>query len=458
MQVDLANTPNQNNSTIKATNGGALGLFSGSIDQTGGGTFLADGANSIVYLGGSNAVTVTGGILNTVNGGVIEANGGGVFLSSVTNNGAVQIPAGTVIVVTGTGLTNNGTILVDTTAANVTTKLRFDADGAIGGNGSVTLNGIVGVFNVADFDCNGHAVINGANHTIKGNGDIFMNGGTLTNNGIITPGLSPGQLDYAGTLNLGSTSNLVFEIGGTTQVSQYDLLNKIDGAAQTLGGNLVVRLINNFTPASTDMFTILTTQTTLAGAFSNVASGQRLSTADGHGSFIVTYSGNNVVLSQFAAVSPSSKIVSVFTRENLAKSGNVLTSTFSITGTDPKKIIVRGLGLSLQREGGLSDPTLVVQKSNGVTIATNDNWKDTQQVEIQASGHAPSNDKESAIVAMLSPGTYVATLRNRTSKGVGFGQVDVYDLNIPANSQLNTMSSRGFTGSGNLLNGGLTIE
>src|SRR5205807_842645 len=101
MQVDLANSPNQNNSTIKATNGGALGLFSGSIDQTGGGTFLADGANSIVYLGGSNAITVTGGILNTANGGLILANGGGVFLNGVTNNGALQIPGGTVFALTG---------------------------------------------------------------------------------------------------------------------------------------------------------------------------------------------------------------------------------------------------------------------------------------------------------------------------------------------------------------------
>jgi hypothetical protein len=76
-------------------------------------------------------------------------------------------------------------------------------------------------------------------------------------------------------------------------------------AAQTLGGNLVVSLINGFTPASSDTFTILTTQTMLAGAFSNVASGGRLTTADGNSSFVVTYSGNNVVLSQFGNADPN---------------------------------------------------------------------------------------------------------------------------------------------------------
>src|SRR5207302_10341386 len=140
MQIDLANTPNQNNSTIKATNGGALGLFSGSIDQTGGGTFLADGANSIVYLGGSNAVTVTGGILNTANGGLIEANGGGVFLNGVTNNGALQIPGGTVIALTGSLTNNRSKERREGTAANVTTKLRFDANRKLGGTVTVTLN------------------------------------------------------------------------------------------------------------------------------------------------------------------------------------------------------------------------------------------------------------------------------------------------------------------------------
>ena len=50
MQVDLINTPNKNNGMLKATSGGLLGLYGGTIDQTGGGTFLADGNGSLVQL------------------------------------------------------------------------------------------------------------------------------------------------------------------------------------------------------------------------------------------------------------------------------------------------------------------------------------------------------------------------------------------------------------------------
>ena len=153
----------------------------------------------------------------------------------------------------------------------------------------------------------GQTVTNGSSHTIKGNGTIgIVGGGSLTNNGTIAPGLSPGQLNINGDLELGSTSNLSFEIGGTGQGTSYDWLDKIDNGTLTLNGTLTVRLINAFTPASTDTFTIVTTQQVLAGAFSNVANGARLNTADGGGSFQVTYNvlndptdSQNVTLSNF---------------------------------------------------------------------------------------------------------------------------------------------------------------
>jgi hypothetical protein len=51
-----------------------------------------------------------------------------------------------------------------------------------------------------------------------------------------------------------------------------------------------------------DVFTILTSPFPLSGQFENVASGQRLATMDGFGSFLVTYDGNSVVLSNFGPV------------------------------------------------------------------------------------------------------------------------------------------------------------
>jgi hypothetical protein len=124
---------------------------------------------------------------------------------------------------------------------------------------------------------------------------------------------------------------------------------------------------------------------------------------------------------------------------------------FIITGNTPKKVVIRGLGPSLASFGitdFLADPTLELRSSSGALLQQNDNWKDSQQAEIQATGLQPSNDRESAIVTTLVPGNYTALL---TGKGgtTGVGTVEVYDANIGADSQLANLSTRGFVQTGN---------
>jgi hypothetical protein len=124
---------------------------------------------------------------------------------------------------------------------------------------------------------------------------------------------------------------------------------------------------------------------------------------------------------------------------------------FIITGNTPKKVVIRGLGPSLAGFGitdFLADPTLELRSSSGALLQQNDNWKDSQQAEIEATSLQPSNDRESAIVATLVPGNYTALL---TGKGgtTGVGTVEVYDANIAADAQLANLSTRAFVQTGN---------
>jgi hypothetical protein len=95
-------------------------------------------------------------------------------------------------------------------------------------------------------------------------------------------------------------SILSFELGGTTQASEFDFIN-VTGDA-TFDGDLQLYFINSFQNSVdvSDTFTILSASS-IVGAFDNVADGLRLDTSDGLGSFFVDYSGNDLVLSQFAA-------------------------------------------------------------------------------------------------------------------------------------------------------------
>src|SRR6266496_1671301 len=126
---------------------------------------------------------------------------------------------------------------------------------------------------------------------------------------------------------------------------------------------------------------------------------------------------------------------------------------FTITGTDPKQVVIRGLGPTLTNFGvaeALLDPKLALYDVSGNLIFSNNNWKDTQQAAIAATGLAPSFDVESAILITLQPGKYTAIL---TSEDFhfgfgGLGLVEVYDISPGVFAELTNVSTRGFVGTG----------
>jgi hypothetical protein len=454
MQLDLVNNSgfiNKNNGTLKAINGGLLSFNSGLIDQTGGGTFLADGTGSVLQLGSGNGPVIVGGTLATINGGRIQifvsGLSGFLTLTGATNNGAIEIPDVDTLIVNGTGLTNNGTILVNSTGVNATTKIRFDADGTLGGTGSLTLNGLINTSNVANLDCNGHQVMNGAGHTIKGNGDISTNGGLFTNNGTLSPGLSPGKISISGNYVQGSTGVLNMEIGGYTVVTEYDLL-AISGSA-ALAGTLNLTLINGFRPKVNDVFQILT--------FGSFTGGFATINFTGF-TAQVTYAASGITIKVLTV--PDIPL-NIATRLLVNPDPNQLIGGFIITGTQPKKVIIRGIGPSLASffSGVLADPTLQLFQGNTLLVS-NDNWKvrDTdgtsQQAEVEATTVPPKNDLESAIVATLTPGAYTAVMRGKGGTS-GIGVVEAYDLDLNAKSKLANIATRGLVGTNeNVMIGG----
>ena len=95
----------------------------------------------------------------------------------------------------------------------------------------------------------------------------------------------------------------------------------------------------------------------------------------------------------------------------------------------------------------LADPVLELHGPGAFATITNDNWRETQEAEIQATGIPPTNDFESAIDATLAPGAYTAIVRgNGNTSGVAL--VEVYDLNQGVDSKLANLSTRAFVSTG----------
>jgi CSLREA domain-containing protein len=158
---------------------------------------------------------------------------------------------------------------------------------------------------------------------------------------------------------------------------------------------------------------------------------------------------------------PASQLLNLSTRKQVGTGDNVLIGGFIVVGTEDKKVLLRGLGPSLPVSGALADPTLELHASDTTLLAFDDNWRDKQADEINATGIPPSNDLESAIVATLSAKAgseggagYTGVLAGQGGTQ-GIGLLEIYDLNAAANSKLANISTRGFVGTGDdLLIGG----
>jgi plastocyanin len=153
--------------------------------------------------------------------------------------------------------------------------------------------------------------------------------------------------------------------------------------------------------------------------------------------------------------------LNVSTRLDVETGDKVSIGGIIITPGEAKRVLLRAIGPSLASFGvtdPLPDPILELHAGDGTLITTNDNWKDSpEMMDIEATGLAPSNDLESAIISTLDPGLYTAVVNGKNG-ATGVGLVEAYDLDVSATSQLGNLSTRGFVGTGtNVMIGGFIL-
>lgn len=279
--------------------------------------------------GARSSYTVNGSLTNNADG-YVEAYGnseiivkGNLVNHGTGNDGALYVfnesraAAGEALVRVEQDLINDGTIVVSGESGR---PARLEVLGATTNTGDITLNG-VGAVNV-----DGVLTMAGGRITMTGNtgvetfimtakridhaagtewgarGTVFAD---LVGRGVLAPGASPGTLTLHGNMMLESTAELKIELGGTAPGTQYDQIvqHSTGTGGVTLGGKLNIAFVSGFesTVTNSDTFTILASDLALSGAFSNVASGGTLKASNGSGAFTVTYNGNSVVLSSYAA-------------------------------------------------------------------------------------------------------------------------------------------------------------
>ena len=167
---------------------------------------------------------------------------------------------------------------------------------------------------------------------------------------------------------------------------------------------------------------------------------------------------------------PQSQLTNISTRAFVQTGDDVVIGGFIVHGTESKKVIIRAIGPELVPFGivdPLADPTLELHNGSGALIASNDNWMTTiiggiittdQVAAIRASGYAPSDPRESAMIVNLPPGNYTAIVRG-VNNTMGIGLVDVYNLSSEITSVLSNISTRSLVQTDdNVMIGGFVIQ
>ncbi|MBK7660144.1 MAG: hypothetical protein IPJ28_13830 [Betaproteobacteria bacterium] len=134
------------------------------------------------------------------------------------------------------------------------------------------------------------------------------------------------------------------------------------------------------------------------------------------------------IIEVFEVDQPGVPLANISTRGRVLTGNDVMIGGFVIQGTQPQTVVVRARGPSLIPFGianALGDP--VLQLFTGATpITSNDNWQTaTNAAAIQASGFAPSNASESAILITLAPGAYTAIVTG-AGNTTGVGIIEVF--------------------------------
>jgi len=443
-------------------------------------TRAAPAAFRIFHVTSTGVVSFTG--LTITNGAAAPDDGGGIINES---GGTVNLTECTVSAnsaMHGGGISNQGASTLNVVRSTISFNTAADSGGGINnrdsGTANVTNSTVFGNSGVAGGGIrnNGYGQVNVSNCTISGNG-----GRGLFN--VVT-----GQITVKSSIVSGNFVGVrtIADVSGNFNSAGFNLITDADDSAGftqptdqtgTADVPLVANISDLFDNGGPTKTVLLFVDSPAIDKGTSQGLSDDLATDQRGGDFERTFDDPNLpnavggdgtdigaLEGQGTLISPTptpARLGNISTRVQVREGDNVAIAGFIVTTAFQKKVIIRALGPSLASMGvedAVSDPMLQLYNDAGEIIASNDNWKETQETEIEATGIAPTNDFESALIATLTTGAYTAVIGHASGLG-GIGLVEVYDLDpLTDTDVLLNISTRGLAGTGeDVLIGGVIV-
>ena len=245
------------------------------------------------------------------------------------------------------------------------------------------------------------------------NGDNVLIGGFIINGNdpksVIVRGIGPSS-GVPGAL---SDPTLELFSGNTLVASNNDWKTRPDGSSQQ---------------AEVEATSIPPTNDVESALVRTLAPGPYTAVLRGNGG------GTGIGLVEVYDLTPTiadSQLANISTRGLVETGDNVMIGGLILGGgVGANKILARALGPSLTQFGVanvLPDSALGIYNSNGGLLRFNDNWRQNQEADILATGLAPGDNLEAALIGLLGPGNYTAIVTG-TGGSSGIGLIEIYNL------------------------------
>ncbi len=268
--IFLMSEPKTNNATITSSNGGFW--YVRGITLTNNGTLSS--SNTTTSGGGFENCTISGGSLTNVSNQFFGTAGTATLDGvTITPGSGVQVNDNSTLNLGTGGITNNGTILVETLGApGNTSRILTGVPATISGTGTVRLQATGFNNNSAYLWGNGATLTLGAGQTLTGTGRLF---GTVVLNGTISPDQPFGTPTIYGsiqpqnnvTFGAGCTYNV--QISPTPATTGYDSMQG-SAAIAINGGTLNIAFQPGYVPNSGDQFDVIVGGGGVTGKFTTV--------------------------------------------------------------------------------------------------------------------------------------------------------------------------------------------